>query len=231
MAETYRTEEEQVEAIKKWWKENGTSTVVSIVIAIVAVFGWQGWQKSQQQNMDTASGIYSNLITAATSADGTLSDEKKATARHLADTLKEDFSGSTYAQFAALYKARFAVEDNDLDSAEAELRWVLDKGASEELASQATLRLARVLAAKEDYDQALQLLDGNSAGMAGAYAQVKGDIYSARGEIDNAIQAYENAKELGQQQEPPQPDPLLDMKLQQLKSERGSVAANRAKEG
>jgi len=39
------------------------------------------------------------------------SKEMLATARHFADTLKTDFESSTYAQFAALFKARLAVQE------------------------------------------------------------------------------------------------------------------------
>ena len=40
--EQYRTEEEQVEALKKWWEENGRSTVVAVIVALGLGFGWQG---------------------------------------------------------------------------------------------------------------------------------------------------------------------------------------------
>ena len=32
--EQYRTEEEQVEALKKWWEENGRSTIVAVIVAL-----------------------------------------------------------------------------------------------------------------------------------------------------------------------------------------------------
>jgi len=34
--ESYRTEEEQVEALKRWWKENGTGILVAILLAVAA---------------------------------------------------------------------------------------------------------------------------------------------------------------------------------------------------
>ncbi|MEW8396328.1 MAG: tetratricopeptide repeat protein, partial [Candidatus Thiodiazotropha sp.] len=37
----YQTEEEQVEAIKRWWKENGTSVIAGLVIGLGGIFGWQ----------------------------------------------------------------------------------------------------------------------------------------------------------------------------------------------
>ena len=38
-----RTEEEQLEAIKRWWKENGTSLIAGVAIAAAGVFGWNAW--------------------------------------------------------------------------------------------------------------------------------------------------------------------------------------------
>mgnify|MGYP000070699675 CR=1 FL=1 len=46
---TTGTEEEQIEAIKRWWKEKGLSTVFQVLVIAALYFGWQGWQKQQQQ--------------------------------------------------------------------------------------------------------------------------------------------------------------------------------------
>lgn len=105
MSDSYRTEEEQVEALKAWWRENGKSTLVAIALAVMGVFGWQGWQKQQQADQSTASAIYQNLLTAANGDNGQATLAQIATANHLADTLKADYTGTTYAHFAALYKA------------------------------------------------------------------------------------------------------------------------------
>ena len=41
--DVYKTEEEQVEAIKKWWQENGKSIIAGVVIGITAIFGWRAY--------------------------------------------------------------------------------------------------------------------------------------------------------------------------------------------
>ena len=46
--EDYRTEEEQIEALKRWWSENGKSIVIGIALAGASVFGWRAWQDQQQ---------------------------------------------------------------------------------------------------------------------------------------------------------------------------------------
>lgn len=212
MSENYQTEEEQIEAIKRWWAENGKSTVVGIVLAIAGVFGWQGWQKQQQESAYTASAVYQELLQAVSQSQGQLEGEALSTASHLADTLKADYSSSVYAQFASLYKAQFAVNANKLDEAEAELRWLLQQSPSAELAIQAHLRLARVLLAKQQFDQALAELTGPSAGYEALFNEVKGDIYLAKGESQKARDFYLQAKELN----PGAANNLLELKLQQL---------------
>ncbi|MEE8057327.1 MAG: tetratricopeptide repeat protein [Pseudomonadales bacterium] len=218
MAESYQTEEEQVEALKKWWKENGKSTIITIVVAIAAVYGWRGWQGQQQTEIEAASAVYQNLLSVS---DGNLTAEQLTTAHHLVDTLKQDFPKSTYAHFGALYKAKFAVEKNDLEAAEKELRWVLETDTSLELTLQTKLRLARVLSAQDKYDEALAQLSVDASGYAAAFEEVKGDIYLAQEKTSQARLAYQKATELGQQEEGERPvrSSLLNMKLQQLNSD------------
>ena len=221
MSEGYQTEEEQIEAIKKWWKENGTSTLVGIALAVAAVFGWQGWQKQQQQDAYNASALYQNLISLVDQSQGPLSGEQLATATHLADTLKADFNKSTYANFAALYKAQFAVAVNDYDAAETELRWVLNQNTTEEIVAQARLRLARVLTVKKQYDEALALLSTTAPGYEALYNEQQGDVYLAQGKILEAKNAYDMAKSKNNESEKPVNNALLDLKLQQLQTSEG----------
>ena len=228
MSEGYRTEEEQVEALKKWWAENGKSTLISIVVAIAAVFGWEGYQKQHQAAIEQASAIYQNMLTAANGSNGRPTPEQLATAKHLADTLKQDFPDSTYAQFAAMYKARFAVDGKDLATAEQELHWVLDNASMAEMQIQARLRLARVLYAQDKYEEALQQLQGDTEAYAASYAEVKGDVFKAQGKNEQALAAYEEAVELNSKAEKPVNNGLLKIKLEQLKSTMGIAATEDA---
>ena len=45
-------DDEQVEALKRWWDENGKSTMVAIALAVAGTVGWQqyqGWTVSQAE--------------------------------------------------------------------------------------------------------------------------------------------------------------------------------------
>ena len=51
----YGTEEEQVEALKRWWDENGKLTIAAVVIALSTGFGWRAFQDYQVTQADLAS--------------------------------------------------------------------------------------------------------------------------------------------------------------------------------
>ena len=42
MAE-FETEDQQLEALRKWWQENGRGVLVGVVLGLGAVGGWRGW--------------------------------------------------------------------------------------------------------------------------------------------------------------------------------------------
>jgi predicted negative regulator of RcsB-dependent stress response len=187
--EQYRTEEEQVEALKKWWDENGRSTIVAVIVALGLGFGWQGWQKHQQQQTAAASDSYQALLQQLSG------EADSAEIVRLGEQIKADYARSTYAQFAALHLARLAVNAGDLAKAEAELRWILgraDKGSDTHQLAQ--LRLARVLASKGEHEQALSILETADAGSyQAAYAVAKGDTLLMLGRDDEARAAYTSA--------------------------------------
>jgi predicted negative regulator of RcsB-dependent stress response len=212
----YRTEEEQVEALRRWWDENGKSTIAAIVIALSLGFGWQTWKSNDQREQESASDLYQAMLQAVGTGDMTSAQQE--TGVELAEQLKNDYSGSTYAQFAAMHLARLAVEENDLTEAEAQLRWVLgkaDKGS--DAARVAQMRLARVVAASGDTDQALAILEqGDEGPYQASYAVARGDILLALGRNDEAREAYSNARMLAASSQGQVNMPALEQKLQSL---------------
>jgi predicted negative regulator of RcsB-dependent stress response len=189
--EQYRDEDEQVEALRRWWKENGVSTVAAVVIALAAGFGWQAWQSHDAGSQDAASNLYQAMLRSLGTEDVTAEQQ----GIELAEQLKSEFSGSTYAQFAGLHLAALAVRQNDLPAAEAQLRWVLTKASSgSDTAQIARLRLARVVAASGDVDQALKMLDSGDEGpYAASYAVARGDTLLAAARNEEAREAYSTA--------------------------------------
>ena len=219
--ETYRTEEEQVEAIKHWWRENGKSTVLGVAIALSLVFGWRGWNNYQVDRAAEASVIYENLLQADAAVQR--NGSKRETAEHLANTLKDGFSGHSYAQYAALIKAKYAVNDGDYATAEAELNWVLDQGPEKAVEAQTQLRLARIKFAQGELDVALAMIDPLKDGTAAVQAlELRGDVLREQGDDAAALEAYRQADSINRQQQNPLNHPLLKMKINSLAAQQNA---------
>ena len=217
--DVYRTEEEQIEALKRWWQENGKSLLIGIVLALVAVYGYKGWESHKKSEGEAASNIYFDLMDAVSIAEQNADEANTATINHLAAQLKADYASSTYAIYAALIAAKQAATKDDLASAEQELQWALDKtkaGSSLYLITQ--LRLARVIFAQggeENAKRALALLEGPaSAAHSASYEEAKGDIYVSMGRLEEARSAYKKA--LAEVENSATQRPLLEIKLNDL---------------
>ncbi len=189
--DTYRSEEEQVEAIKNWWKENGTSTIVTILVALAAVFGWRSWQDSQENYVAAGAVAYQDLLTAVVEIETNADDIKIATADHMAQKLKDDYASSGYGHLAAFMKARQAVADEDMPLAEQELRWVLANNPIFEMQMIAELRLIKVLFAQGKNDEAMAMADRSDAGAFNAnFLEIKGDMLISQKDYQGAVDAY-----------------------------------------
>lgn len=192
---TYETDEEQIDALRRWWNENGRSTIAGIVIALAAGFAWQAYQKNDLRQQEQASDIYQSLLR-------TLSAQEAASGSQaiidLAEQLKNQYGDTSYAQFAALHLAAMDVRSGKLPDAETQLRWVLGKAPNDsDIARIALLRLARVLAANGDTQQALEILDTAEPGpYSASYAAARGDILLAANQRDAARESYSLALEL-----------------------------------
>lgn len=222
---TDKTEEEQVEALKHWWDENGTQLLIGIVVVLAGVFGYRYWDSSTQATAESASKLYEDLVQVASVGPfDQISDEDRATADFIASQLTTDYSKTTYAHFASMHMAKLAVDAGDLAGAEAALRWSLDNGADETIRPIVNERLARVLFAKEDLDGALQQLDQGKVGAhVRSYEELRGDIYTAMDRTEDARAAYERAIAAA---ENPDAFPYLQMKLHDIPDPEKSIAAD-----
>ena len=212
-------EEETLDSLKRWWNESGKSLVIGVVIFAVGYLGWTQWQRMQLNDAAAASDLYEQLGTTVVVPPGqTLTDEARTTAATLIQQLKADYSSSVYSLYAALFGARLAVEDNNLDAAEGELQWLLDNRKSglfgstdESLVITAQLRLARVILAKGEAQRALDLL---ATVVPGAYeaelAEIRGDVLVSLGQASEAQVSYQAAQQAGST------SPTLQMKLDDL---------------
>ena len=182
-------EQEQLDAIKAWWKQHGNTVLLSITVFIAIVAGIQGWKYYQNKQTVQAAGLYEMLQGAADSRDA-----KKV--REVAGQLIEQYPRTAYATRAALLAAKTNYDSGDAKSAKAQLQWVLEHAGSDEIKDAARLRLAGVLLDENNHVEALKLLDAkHGAAFDGLYADLKGDVLLASGKNAEALASYKLALE------------------------------------
>ena len=54
-------EQEQIDELKAWWKENGRLVILTVTAIIVAVAGVQAWRYYQQSQAQHAAELYGAL--------------------------------------------------------------------------------------------------------------------------------------------------------------------------
>jgi predicted negative regulator of RcsB-dependent stress response len=214
--ENYRTDEEQVEALKRWWQENGTSTLIAIALAVVVSFGWRYWQDSQQAQKEAAASVYQDLLTLISAP--ALDDSQRATASTLIKQLSEQYGGTGYDQLAALASARLAMDGGDFDTAASALQQLHSQKLTVELKALVSLRLAKVQFAQQNFAAALTSLSGDMQKFAAQAAELRGDVLAAQGDNSGAAAAYEEAQSLAAGEEMLRPSPLLRIKIESVAS-------------
>lgn len=196
-----RTEEEQIAAIKDWWKENGIKLAVAIVVIAGGYFGYQGWQNKVEQESHAAGDLYLELqeaIFASTEVQGSLSEIDLLRIQQvgiLADRLQEEYSDNGYAVLGAIYAARAAADRDDYAEAINRLEWAFEADDDTSTQQLVTHRIALAKAELGETDEALRLLSGEDEHFAALYAESRGDIYRQLGDTQAAKTQYELAVE------------------------------------
>ena len=212
--DTYQSEDEQVQAIKDWWKENGRAVIAGLIIGIGAIGGYRYWTNYQATQSEQASLMYAQVMTSAANADSVKAFEQ-------GKSLISDYSGTPYAALTALALSKLAMDDGDYTTAAAQLRWVIDHSHDDGLKHLARLRLARVLAAEDKPDLAISLLtETDTNGFTTLYQETRGDILVQQGKTTEARVEYRKALEDLEMN--PQRRRTLEMKMNDL-----AVATNR----
>ena len=182
------TEEEQVEKLKAWFKENGLSIVLGIVIGVGGIGGYRYWVHVQETTAVEASSHFTQLIDALTAGNS-------EAVREQADVLIADYASTEYALLAQLALARDFVAAGEFENAESALQQVVGNAAQDPLAYVARTRLATVQIQTEQYDQALASLAIEFPEEFAARAQeLRGDVLALQGKSTAAIEAYRKAQ-------------------------------------
>tara|TARA_Y100001934_G_scaffold273254_1_gene363215 strand:+ start:335 stop:1000 length:666 start_codon:yes stop_codon:yes gene_type:complete len=183
------SEDAETEKIKDWWKKNGISIIVGLVIGIGAVASYQGWNFYQNRQSEIASDLYQSMLRSfdAGSIDA---------ARMEADQIISNFGSTTYADGASLMLAKFDFEIGNLDKARIHLNRVMEKSNDSGLRHIARLRQATIAISDEDLDFADELLEiSEIVGFESRYHELRGDVWVMRNEDEKANREYNLALE------------------------------------
>ena len=187
---TYDLEEqEQIDALKHFWREHGRLIIAAVIAFAVGVGGTQGWKYYKRNQAEQASLEFVKLEDAVGKGDVN-------EIRNVAGDIIADYASTPYAAMAALVVAQTEREAGNLDAAAQRLEWVVDNARSVEVQTIARLRLAAVLLDQEQYEAALQALDHDvTQAFVGTFADLRGDVLVAQDKNAEARAQYERALE------------------------------------
>lgn len=182
-------EQEQLDALKAWWNENGNMVLGALLVAVVAMGGWRGWQYYQHKQSSEAATLYAGFEQQLQSRDAKRTNDAAA-------AVMDRYPSSGYAPRAALLAAQVNEEGGDVARARTQLQWVIDHAGEEGLKNVARLRMAAVLLDEKNYAEAMKLLEAkHPASFDGLYADLRGDVLNAQGRTEEARSAYRLAYE------------------------------------
>lgn len=183
----YLSEKEQIEEIRKWWKENGAWVVGGLVLGMALLVGWNSWQSHVKTTAEQASSLFEQVRVEAMTGNA-----DKAT--ELTAKLRAEFGSTPYAEEASLVLAKLLVEQGSLDPAVDALQFVIASKDDPQLVLVARMRLAQVRLQQGDYAAALEAINIDDAGAFSArYSELRGDIAVASGDWAKARSEYEIA--------------------------------------
>lgn len=187
----YETEEQQIEALKKWWKENGTSLIVGLFVGVTALFGWRYYVDQNHVHSVLASDLYMQVLQGTNS--GSI-DEKTI---DIHNQLINTYSDTPYASLASLALAKTEYEKDNADGTVAQLELAVKHANDDVIKQIANLRLVRVYIEQKKYDEAMAILTmKHTAAYDAQYEELKGDVYNAQGDLAQARLAYDKAIDL-----------------------------------
>jgi predicted negative regulator of RcsB-dependent stress response len=183
-------EQEQLDALKSFWKTYGNLVTWLLILLLAAYAGWNGWNWYQRDQGVKAGAMFDELDRAVAAGDA----DK---AGRIFGDLRDRFPRSAFAQQGGLAAARLQFDKGQADAAKATLGWVAGNAVEAEARTIARLRLAGLLMDARKFDDALREVDAaNAAGFEALAADRRGDVLAAMGKPAEAVAAYQTAWKL-----------------------------------
>jgi len=182
-------EQEQLDALKAWWKDNSKWVITALAIVVFAYAALTYWKHYQGKQAAEASTLYAEVLKQVASNDPKrINDSVTA--------LVEKYSNTAYAPRAQLLAVQTNIQAKDLARAKTQLEWVIAHASESGLQDTARLKLSSILLDEKKYDEAMKFLNATHAdAFVGLYADLKGDVLAAQGKTDEARAAYKLAFE------------------------------------
>ncbi|WP_343554287.1 YfgM family protein [Pantoea sp.] len=203
--EVYSNENEQVDALRQFFANNGKFLAVGVIIGIAALGGWRFWSSHQEGTDKAASAEYQKLTSA-------MQANQPQTLEAVAKFASEN--SNTYGALASLDLAKQYVEANQLDKAIALLQSGLKDTKDANLQAVINLRLARIQLQQSQADAALSTLNNvKGDGWTAIVADIRGEALLSKGDKQGARDAWSKGAE---SQASPALKQMLQMKMNNL---------------
>lgn len=169
----YMTEEEQLLAIKKFWKKHQRIITLLLSVIVLVTAGFRYWSWHIEKRDQNASILYEQLMQAFTKNDA-------PSIQAHSKTLVSDYTHTVYADAAALMLAKGAVDKKDWSQAVDILKKVAEDGQTQALRDVAKYRLTRIFFYQKAYDNALKVIEDVHSIDSVTLDQFRNDIRSAK---------------------------------------------------
>ncbi|AOE38760.1 MULTISPECIES: YfgM family protein [Pantoea] len=185
--EVYSNENEQTDALRNFFANNGKALAIGVVIGIAALGGWRYWSSHQDDTAKTVSAQYQQLTSAMQAG--------KPETLEAVDRFASENS-NTYGALAAMDLAKQYVDAGQLDKAATLLQNGLKDTKDANLQAVINLRLARIQLQQNQADAALKTLDGvKGDGWTAIVADIRGEALLTKGDKQGARDAWSKGVE------------------------------------
>ncbi len=202
-------DEEIVERIRSWWRENGVSLVGSVLLVVGGWLGWNWYDSSVEQKAEESFDQFSRYVELRQAGEAE-SDE----ALEILAVLDEAHQGSAGQLLSLLYRSGDAVEADEMQVAAGHLEQAVESASDEQMRELARMRLARVYLEQDRIDEAQALLNSHGGvGFLSMRRELQGDIHTRLGDTQAARASYQAAIEAEEASGEAGLWPFLSMKL------------------